>query len=159
TRLNAVVHTTPRVVLDANVVARNELLRGGTEDRANGRDDRLLRTALVAEGDDHGPLGRQMALVNGAGDVLLDAEELEVHRCARILNRGVPFVGPGHGDGDGISRFDADVEVAASSCGMVSATRVHAGGLHRNGLAVRRSPVEDAIVLRARDADEGTDKQ
>ena len=147
---DAVVHTIPAVVLDVEIVRRNELLRGGSEDHADGRDHRLLRPALVVEGDDHGPLGRQMALVSRAGDMLLHAKEVEIYGRVGMLHRGVPFVGPGHGDGDGISRLDANVQVAASGCGMVDAAGVQAGGFHGDGLGVGRSPVKDAIVLRAR---------
>lgn len=70
---DAIVHAIPGVVLDVEIVGRNELLHAGSEDRADGCDDRLLRAALVMEGDDHGPLGRQMALVSAAGNVLPDA--------------------------------------------------------------------------------------
>ena len=55
--LDAVVHTIPGVVLDVEIVWRHELARAWSEDHADSRDDRLLRPALVVEGDDHGPLG------------------------------------------------------------------------------------------------------
>jgi len=131
----------------------------GPEDHADGRDNRLLRPALVVESDDHGPLRGQMALVSRTGDVLPHAEEVEIHGRVGMLHRGVPFVGPGHGNGDGISRLDANVQVAASGCGMVNAGSVQAGGLHRAGLAVGWSPVKDAIVLRIRDGGKGADEQ
>lgn len=154
---DAIVHTTPTVVLNVEIVGRNELADTGSEDRTDGRDDWLLGPALVAEGDDHGPLGRKMALVNCAGDMLLHAQEAEIRGRVGLLNRVGPFVGPGHGDGDGISGLDADVHVATSGSRMVDAAGVQAGGLHGDRLAVGRSPVEDAIVLRARDS--GRDEQ
>lgn len=78
-----------------------------------------------------------------------------------MLHGGVPFVSPGHGDGDGISRLDADVQVAASGFGMIDAAGVHAGGLHGNGLGVRGSPVENTIIviLRARSDAKDADEQ
>ncbi len=155
---DAVVHAIPAVVLDVEIVGRNELLRGGSEDHADGRDDRLLGPALVVEGNDHGPLGRQMALVSRSGDVLVHAEEVEIHGRVGMLHRGVPFVGPGHGDGHGISRLDANVQVAASGCGMIHAAGVQAGGFHGDGLAVGGSPVEDAIILRVGRDDKGADE-
>jgi len=92
--------------------------------------------------------------------VLLNAEEVEIHGRVGMLHRRVPFVGPSHRDGDGISRFDINVHVAASGCGMIHAAGVHAGGLHGNGLSVRGSPVEDAviIILRVRDCGEDADE-
>ena len=50
-----------------------------------------------------------MALVSGAGDMLPHAEEAEIHGRVGMLHRRIPFVGPSHSDGDGISRFDANV--------------------------------------------------
>ena len=155
---DAIVHTAPAVVLDVEVVGRNELLRGGSEDCADRRDNRLLRPALVAEGKDHEPLGRQMTLVDRVGDMLLHAEEAEIRRGVGMLRRGIPFVGPGHGDGDGISRLDADVHVSTSGCRMVNATGVEAGGLHGDGLGVGRGPIEDAIILRVGGVGEGADE-
>jgi len=77
-----------------------------------------------------------------------------------MLHGGVPFVGTCNGDGDGISRLDANVQVAASGCGMIDAAGVQAGGLHGNGLGVGGSPVEDAIIiiLRARGGDKDADE-
>ena len=99
-----------------------------------------------------------MALVNRAGDMLLHAKKAEIHRRVGVLHGGVPFVGPSHGDGHGISGFNADVEVAASGCGMVDAAGVQAGGIHGDGLAVGGGPVEDAIVLSARGDGKGADE-
>ena len=159
TRQHAVVHAIPAVVLDVKIVGRNELLGAGSEDYADGRDDRLFRPPLIAESDNHGPLRRQMAFVNSAGDMLLDAEEAEIYGSVGILHRGVPFVGPSHSDGNGISGVDANVHVAASSGRMVNAAGVQAGGFQGNGLAVSRSPVENPIVLRARNGGESADEQ
>ena len=156
---HAVIHTRPAVILDVDIAGWNELLHAGTEDRADGGDDRLLGSALVVECDDHGPLGRQMALVSRAGHVLLHAEKTEIHGRVRMLDRGVPFVGPCHGDGDRMSGFDANVHIAASGCGIVNAAGVQAGGFHGDGLGVRGSPVEDAIILRVRGGDKGADEQ
>jgi hypothetical protein len=69
-----------------------------------------------------------MALVSRAGDMLLDAEELEIYGRAGILHGGVPFVGPGHGDGDGVARLDANVQVATSGCRMVDAANKYLPG-------------------------------
>jgi len=112
------------------------------------------------EGDDHGALGRQMAFVSRSGDVLLHAEKVEIHGRVGMLHRRVPFVGPSHGDGDGISRLDANVQVAASGCGMVDAAGVQAGGFHGDGLVVGGSPVKDAIIiiLRVRGGGKGADE-
>ena len=147
---HAVVHAIPGVVLDSDAAGRNKLLHTRAEDRTDSCDDWFLRTALVMEGNDHGPLGRQMALVSRAGDVFLNAEKFEIHGSVGILHGRVPFVGPGHGDGDGIARLDADVQVAASGSGMIDAAGVQAGGLHGDGFAVGGSPAEDAIILSAR---------
>ena len=84
------------------IVGRNELLRSGSEDGANGGEDGLLGPALIAEGDDHRPIGGKMALVNRAGDMFLHAEEAEIPGAPE-LHGGVPFVGPSHGHGDRIS--------------------------------------------------------
>ncbi len=156
---NAVVHATPAVVLDVEIVRRNELTDSWSEDRADDSDNRLLGSSLVAEGDDHGPLGRQMALIDSAGDVLLGAEEVEIDRRVGVLHGGVPFVGPSHGYSDGILGFDADVHIASTGCGMVHAAAVQASGFHRDGFVVGGRPVEDAMVLRARDRGESADQQ
>jgi len=111
------------------------------------------------EGNDHGALGRKMAFVDRVGDVFLDTDEAEVRGRVGVLDGGVPFVGVGHSHGDGIAGVDLDVHVAASGSGTVDAGTVQAGGLERNGLAVGRSPVENAIVLRARNGGEGADEQ
>ena len=73
-RLNGIV------VLDVEIVGRNELPRSGSEDGANRGEDGLLGLALIAEGDDHRPIGGKMTLVNRAGDMLLHAEEAEIRR-------------------------------------------------------------------------------
>ena len=91
-----------------------------------------------------------MALGSGAGDMLPHAEEAEIHGRIGVLHRRIPFVGPSHGDRDGISRLDANVQVAASGCGTINSAGVQAGGLHRDGLGVGGSPVEDAVILRVR---------
>lgn len=144
---HAVVHAVPTVVLDTDAAGRNELLHTRAENRADSCDDWFLRTALVAEGDDHRPLGWQMALVNRTGDMLLDAEKLEIYGSVGILHRRGPFISPSHGDGDGISGLDTDMEVAASGGRTIDAAGVHAGGLHGDGFAVGGSPAENAIVL------------
>ncbi len=100
-----------------------------------------------------------MALVSGAGDMLPHAEKTKIHGRVGMLDRGVPFVGPGHGDGDGMSGFDANVHITASGCGIVNAAGVQAGGFHGDGLGVRGSPVEDAIILRVRNPGESPDQQ
>ena len=156
---DAIVHTIPCVVLDVEVVGRHELPRAGPENHADGRDDRLFRFALVAEGDDHRALRGQMALIDRIGDMLLHAEKVEVKGGIGMLHRGGPFVGPSHGDGDGISRLDADMHVATSGRRMVDAAAVPTGGLHGDGLVVGRGPVENAIILRARDGGEGAEQQ
>ena len=155
---HAVIHTGPTVVLDVDIAGGNELLRTGTEEHANSSDDRLHWPALVAEGDDHGAPRRQMALVNRAGDMLLQAEKSEIHGGVGILHRGVPFIGPSHGDGHGISRLDANVQVSASGFGMINAAGVQAGGLHGDGFGVGGSPVENAIILRVRSDGQGADE-
>ena len=157
---HAIIYASPTVVLDADIAGGNELLHTRTKDRADGGDNRLLRTALVVEGDDHRPLGRQMALISRTGDMLLYAQEAEIHGRVGILHGGVPFIGPDHCDGDGISRLDANVHIAASGCGMVNAAGVEAGGFHGDGLGVGGSPVENAIViiLRARGGGKGVDE-
>src|SRR5260370_29574598 len=50
-RLNATV------VLDVKIVGGKELPRSRSEDGANGGEDGLLGPALIAESDDHGPIG------------------------------------------------------------------------------------------------------
>src|SRR6202047_3062390 len=62
------------VVLDVEIVGGKELPRSGSKDDANGGQDGLLGPALIAEGDDHRPIGGKMTLVNRAGDMLLHAE-------------------------------------------------------------------------------------
>ncbi len=132
-------------VLDVEIVGRNELPRSGSEDGANGGEDGLLGPALIAEGDDHRPIGGKMALVNRAGDMLLHAEEAEIPRSSG-LHGGVPFVGPSHRHGDRVSGVDLHMHVAAPDSGIVDAARVQAGRLQRNGRAVGRSP--DNGILR-----------
>ena len=156
---NAIVHARPAEVLDVEIVGRHELSHARSEDGADRRDDRLLRLALVMESDDHGALGRKVTLVDRAGDMLLHAEEVESRRSVRVLRRGVPFVGPGHGHGDRIPGVDLHMHVAASGSRMVDAAVVQAGWFERDRLAVGRSPVEHAIVLRRRNGDEGADQQ
>ncbi len=138
-RLNAIV------VLDVEIVGRNELPRSGTEDGANGGEDGLLGPALIAEGDDHGPFGGKMTLVDRAGDVLLHAEEVEIRRGSGARG-GVPFIGPSHGHGDRVPGVDLHMHAAAPDGGMVDAAGVEAGGLQRNRLAVGSAPVEDGIL-------------
>src|ERR1700686_59132 len=68
------------VVLDVEIVGGNELPGSGSEDDANSGEDGLLGPALIAEGDDHRPIGGEMTLVNRAGDMLLHADEAEIRR-------------------------------------------------------------------------------
>lgn len=138
-RLNAIV------VLDVEIVGRNELPRSGSENGANGGEDGFLGPALIAEGDDHRPIRGKVTLVNRAGDMLLYAEEVEIRRGSGA-HGGVPFVGPSHGHGDRVSGVNLHVQAAASDSGMVDAASVQAGGFQRNGLAVGSSP--DNGILR-----------
>jgi len=147
--LNAIVHTSPAVVLDVQIIGRNELPDAGPEDGADGGHHGLLGLALVSESNNHGPLGGKMALVNRAGEMLLDAEQVEIRGGLRMLHGVIPFVRPGHCDSDRICSRDTDVQVSTSCCGMVDATGVPACGLHGDSLGVGRSPVENP-VLRAR---------
>src|SRR5437899_543823 len=75
-RLNATV------VLDVEIVGGKELPRSRSEDDANGGEDGLLGPALIAESDDHGPIGGKMTLINRAGDMLRHAEEVKITRVA-----------------------------------------------------------------------------
>src|SRR5262249_22689967 len=138
---------------------RNELARGWSKDRADGCDDWLFRSALVVESNDYRALGRKMALVDRAGHMLPDAEEFEIHGRVGIAARGIPLVGPGHRNSYGISRLDVNVHAAASGRRMVHAASVQAGWFKWDGLAVGRSPVEDAVILRARNGSEGADEK
>ncbi len=144
---DAVVHAIPGVILDADVVRRNELANAGSEDGSNGRDDGPFGPALIAEGDDHRALGRQMTFVDRVNDVLLNADETEIQWRLGVLHGVVPRIGPYHGDSHRIAGFDLDMHIAAAGCGTVRASRMNACGLHRDGFVVGRSPVENAIVL------------
>jgi hypothetical protein len=145
------------VVLDVEIVGGKELPRSGSEDGADGGEDGLLGSALIAEGDDHGPIGGKMTLVNRAGDVLLHAEQAEIRRGCGVPHGGVPFVGPSHGHGDRVSGVDLHVHAAAPDRGMVDAAGVEAGGLQRDGLAVGSSP--DNGILRMRVRRQGAEQQ
>src|ERR1700674_6114152 len=129
------------VVLDVEIVRGKELPRSRSEDGANRGDDGLLGPALIVEGDDHGPIGGKMTLVNRAGDMLLHAEEAEIRRGSGA-HGGVPFVSPSHGHGDRVSGIDLHVHAAAPDSGMEDAAGVEAGGLQRDRLAVGSTPVE-----------------
>ena len=155
---DAIVHAIPPVVLDVQVVGRNELADARTEDDPDGRDDGFLGLALIAERDDHRALGRQMTFVNRADDVFLDADETEVHRSVGVLHRVVPLIGPGHGDGHRIVGFDLDVHVATTGGRTVHAAGMDACGLHGDGLVVRGSPIEDTIVLTECDCRAGAEQ-
>jgi len=144
--LDAVVDTTPTVVLDVEIVGGDELPGAGAEDRADGGYDGAFGLALVPEGENHGALGGKMTLIKRADDMLLHAEEAEVRGSLRMLHRVAPLVGPSHRYGDGRSGLDADVHVAASGSGMVDAASVKAGGLHGDGLAVGGSPAENTVL-------------
>jgi len=143
------------VVLDVEIVGGKELPRSGSEDGANGGEDGLLGPALIAEGDDHGPFGGKMTLVNRAGDMLLHAEEAEIRRGSGV-HGGVPFVGPSHGHGDRVSGVDSHMHVAAPDSGMVDAAGVQAGRLQRDRLAVGGSP--DNWILRIGVGGEGAEQ-
>ena len=145
------------VVLDVEIVGRNELPRSRPEDGANGREDGLLGPALIAEGDDHPPFGGKMTLVNRAGDVLLHAEEAEIRRGSGAPHGGVPFVGPSHGHGDRVSGVDLHVHVAAPDCGIIDLAGVEAGGLQGDRLAVGGNP--DSAILRKRVRSQSAQKQ
>src|SRR6266404_1978655 len=149
-RLNATV------VLDVKIGGGKELPRSRSEDGANGCEDGLLGPALIAEGDDHGPLGGKMTLINRAGDMLLHAEEAEIPRGSGA-HGGVPLVGPSHGDGDRVSGVDLHVHVAAPDSGTVDAAGVQAGGFQRNRLAVGSSP--DKLILRIRVRGQSAEQQ
>src|SRR4029077_17074544 len=101
-------------VLDVKVVGGKEWARSGSEDCANGREDGPLGPALIAESDDHGPVGGKMTLKDRAGDMLLLAEEAEIHRGSGVLYGGVPCVGPSHGYGDRVSGVDLHMHVSAT---------------------------------------------
>ena len=128
------------VVLDVEIVWRNELSHSRSEDGTNGGEDGLLGPALIAEGDDHPPFGGKMTLVNRAGDMLLHAEETEIRRGSGVPYGGVPFVGPSHGHGDRVSGVDLHMHVAAPDSGIVDVAGVQAGGLQRDRLAVGSNP-------------------
>ena len=132
-------------VLDVEIVGGHELPRSGSEDDANGGEGGPLGPALIAEGDDHGPIGGKMTLVNRVGDMLLHAEEAEMRRGSGA-HGGVPFVGPSHGHGDRVSGVDLHVHAAASDSGMVDAAGVETGGRQRDRLAVGSTPVENGIL-------------
>jgi hypothetical protein len=140
-RLNAIV------VLDVEIVGRNELLYSGSENGADSAEDGLLGPALVAEGNDHRAFGRKMALVNRAGDVLLHTEEAEIRRSSR-LHGGVPFIGPSHGHGDRVSGVDLHVHAAAPNGGMIDAAAMKTGWLQRDVLAVGSAPVHLRVGVR-----------
>jgi hypothetical protein len=144
------------VVLDVEIVGGKELPRSRSEDGANGGEDGLLGPALIAESDDHGPIGGKMTLVNRAGDMLRHAEEAEI-RSGSWAHGGVPFVGPSHGHGDRVSGIDLHMHVAAPDSGIVDAARVQAGGLQRDRLAVGSSP--DNGILRMRVGGQGAEQQ
>jgi hypothetical protein len=108
------------------------------------------------EGEDHGPFGGKMTLVNRAGDMLLHAEEAEIRRGSGA-HGGVPFIGPSHGHGDRISGVDLHMHVAAPDSGMVDAAGVQAGRLQRDVLAVGSSP--DSLILRIRVRGQGAEQQ
>ena len=137
-RLNAIV------VLDVEVVGRNELPHSGSKDGANGREDRPLGVALIAEGDDHRAFGGEMTLVNHAGDMLLRAEEAEI-RGGAGPQCGVPFVGPSHGHSDRVFGLDLHVHAAAADCGIVDAASAEAGRLQSYRFAVGRGPVSTVL--------------
>jgi hypothetical protein len=145
------------VVLDVEIVGGKELAGSRSEDGANRGEDGLLGPALIAEGDDHGPIGGKMTLVNRAGDMLLHAEEAEIHRGFGVLHGGVPFVSPSHGHGDRVSGVDLHVHAATPDSGMVDAAGVEAGGLQRDRLAVGSSP--DNGILRLRVRGQGAEQQ
>ena len=128
------------VVLDVEIVWRNELSHSRSEDGTNGGEDGLLGPALIAEGDDHPPFGGKMTLVNRAGDMLLHAEETEIRRGSGVPYDSVPFVGPSHGHGDRVSGVDFHMHVAAPDSGIVDLAGVQAGGLQGDRLAVGGNP-------------------
>jgi len=134
------------VVLDVEIVRGKELPRSRSEDDANSGDDGLLGPALIVEGDDHGPFGGKMTLVNRAGDMLFHAQEAEIRRGSGTYG-GVPFVGPGHGHGDRVSGVDLHMHVAAPDSGMVDAAGVQAGRLQRDGLTVGGSPYNGILRI------------
>ncbi len=138
------------VVLDVEIVGGHELPRSRSEDGTNGREDGLLGPALIAEGDDHPPFGGKMTLVNGAGDMLLHAEEAEIRGGSGAPHGGVPFVGPSHGHGDWVSGIDLHMHVAAPDSGTVHAAGVQASGLQGDGRAVGGSPYNGILRMRVR---------
>ncbi len=136
-------------ILDVEIVGGKELPRSGPEDDANSGEDGLLRPALIAEGDDHGPIGGKMTLVNRAGDMLHHAEEAEM-RSGAGAHGGVPFVFPSHGHGDRVSGVDLHMHVSAPDSGMVDAAGVQAGRLQWDVLAVGSSPYNGILRIRVR---------
>jgi hypothetical protein len=134
------------VVLDMEIVGGNELPHSGSEDGANGGDDGLLGFALIAKCDDHWAFGGKMTLVNRAGYMLLDAEEVKIRSGLGVLHGCVPFVGPSHGHGHRVSGVDLHVHVAAPGSRIVDAASMEAGGLQGDRLAVGRGPVESTVL-------------
>src|SRR5712671_1251440 len=143
-------------VLDVKIVGGKELPRSRSEDGANGCEDGLLGPALIAEGDDHGPIGGKMTLVNRAADMLHHAEEAEMRRGSGA-HGGVPLVFPSHGHGDRVSGVDLHMHVSAPDSGMVDAAGVQAGRLQGDVLAVGGSP--DDLILRIRIRGQGAEQQ
>src|ERR1700686_1714634 len=135
------------VILDVEIVGGHELARARSEEGANGGDDGLLGPALIVEGDDHGAFRGKMTLVNCEGDMLHRAEEAEMGRSFGVLHGSVPFVGPSHGHGDGVSGVDLHMHVAAPDSGMVDAAGVQAGRLQRDGLTVGGSPYNGILRI------------
>src|SRR5258708_33282611 len=63
-----------------------------------------------------------------------------------MLQGIVPFVAPGHGDGDRLPRFDIDVNVSALGRGAIHAAGVILSGIELDRFIVSACPVEDSLL-------------
>src|SRR5437879_3119049 len=73
--LDAVFDAGPAVVLNMNVVGRDESSGAVIDDSSNAGEDGAIGHALVADGEHHGAIGGKMALIGRLHDVLLHATE------------------------------------------------------------------------------------
>ena len=122
----AILHTSPAVILDVNVVGRDELAHRAmvVESGSKCRDSGMGTIALIAENQCHGVARRNVADVCGFRNVLADTTEGDARQELRMPHGLAPLFGRRHFDGYGFLGVDIDMDVPGLLTRLENSARV-----------------------------------
>ena len=84
--------------------------------------------------------------------MLLDADEINGLNVSGKYGIGyvLPILGGSQANGDGLLRFDVNLDAAALRVGIVGAAGIVIGGIQTQGFLIPQRPVEHSVVGRIR---------